>query len=87
MKLKAHISFGDDDETLDTSTISNTSKVFTDDVQVGKQVEYSNECTTSFTGKIIGFDNIDGRVMYVQIGDEFTVIDAFCHGTFIKKVW
>jgi hypothetical protein len=87
MILKAHISFGDDNETLDTSTISNTSKVFTDDVQVGKQIQYDNEDSTSFTGKIIGFDSIDGRTMYVQIGDEFTVIDAFCHGTFIVKVW
>jgi len=87
MILQAHISYGDDNETLDTNSLSQTSKVYKEEVTVGKQVEYDNNDGTSFTGVIIGFDDIDGRTMYVQIGDEFTVIDAFCHGIFIKKVW
>lgn len=87
MILNAHISYGDNNETLDTNSISSTSQVYKDEVKVGKQIEYDDNDGTSFTGVIIGFDDIDGRTMYVQIGNEFTVIDAFCHGNFIKKVW
>lgn len=86
MIYKAHHTVGNEDK-LDSSEISQQSEYFNINfMKVGNKVSYDNGYDTYFEGTILGFDNKNGRNMYVQIGDEYTVIDALGQGHYIVKV-